>query len=116
MLSIYCVICSEQHQHVDGGLICVTAKLIKMAQYPPFNYNSGSLASSKFYCLCDYFGWERDDPDHQDTHEAFKDALVKKFKVNFGTNTDDLTAWQGLCASLGMDPIPDELAACHRVH
>jgi len=115
MLSICCVICSEQHQHVDGGWICVTAKLIKMAQYPPFNYNSGSLASSKFYCLCDYFDWERDDPDHQDTHEAFKDALVKQFKVNFGTNTDDLTAWQGLCASLGMDLIPDKLAACCRV-
>ena len=83
--------------------------------YPPFVYDSSSSASSEFYRLCDYFDWERDDPDRQDAHETFKDALVKQFNVNFGTNADDLTAWQGLCASLDVDPIPDELAACRKV-
>jgi hypothetical protein len=83
--------------------------------YPPFVYDSSSSASSEFYRLCGYFGWDRDDPDRQDAHEAFKDALVKQFNVNFGTNADDLTAWQGLCASLYVNPIPDELAACRKV-
>ena len=83
--------------------------------YPPFAYNSSSSASSEFYRLCDYFDWERDDPARQDAHEAFKDALVKQFNVNFGTNANDLTAWQGLCASLGVDPIPDKLAECRTV-
>lgn len=83
--------------------------------YPPFVYDSSSSASSEFYRLCDYFNWNSYSPNRQDAHEAFKDALVKQFNVNFGTNANDLTAWQGLCASLGVDPIPDELAACRRI-
>jgi hypothetical protein len=83
--------------------------------YPPFVYDSSSSASSEFYRLCDYFHWDRDDPDRQDAHAEFKDALVKQFNVNFGTNADDLTSWQGLCASLYVNPIPDELAACRKV-
>ncbi|EDR00479.1 uncharacterized protein LACBIDRAFT_313400 [Laccaria bicolor S238N-H82] len=83
--------------------------------YHPFVYNSSSSASSEFYRLCDHFHWARDGPDREDAHDTFKDALVKQFNANFGTNADDLTAWQGLCALLDVDPIPDELARCRRI-
>ncbi|KAG6371466.1 hypothetical protein JVT61DRAFT_9496 [Boletus reticuloceps] len=80
-------------------------------RYPQFEYNATESASHEFYRLCDEFGWDRDDPERQDAHREFKNALVKQFNEIYGTDEEDLAEWKNLCHIVDIDPVPDDLDA-----
>jgi len=45
----------------------------------------------------------------------FQDALTMQFNDIYGTDENDLTNWQALCARLRMNPVPETLNACREV-
>lgn len=47
--------------------------------------------------------------------EGFKDALVQEFNERFGTDGNDLAAWQNLCNVLRIVPVPDTIRECRQV-
>ncbi|RXW17794.1 hypothetical protein EST38_g8055 [Candolleomyces aberdarensis] len=79
-----------------------------------FSYDSTESATSEFHRLCRVMSWERDDPEQKEAYEEFRDALVMEFNENFGTDANDLTSWQALCAAVRIDHIPDSLAEARR--
>ena len=83
------------------------------AQYTDFEYNPAKPATDEFYRLCDFNGWDKD--EKQFAKKDFQDALTIQFNNIYGTNENDLTNWQTLCAQLGMDPVPESLKACRQV-
>lgn len=80
--------------------------------YPEFEYDATESASLEFYRLCDQFGWDRDDPEREEAHSDFKNALVQQFNRLYGTDEDNLSDWQNLCYIVRVQPIPDDLDAC----
>ena len=73
-----------------------------------YTYDSTQSATSEFHHLCTAMSWKRDDPDQKAAYEEFRDALVMEFNKNYGTDANDLTSWQTLCAAVRIDPIPEE--------
>jgi hypothetical protein len=47
--------------------------------------------------------------------ENLKDAMTQQFNNIYGTDENNLAAWQNLCQVLNIDPIPDELNLCRNV-
>lgn len=45
-----------------------------------------------------------------------KTAIALQFKELYGEDLDDLATWQRLCSAMGLDPIPDNVADCRKVH
>ena len=72
-------------------------------------------ASWEFYRLCDESGWDREDPDRKAAHQDFKAALVQQFNAVYGTDVNDIGAWQNLCHVVRIDPVPEDLHACREV-
>ena len=85
------------------------------AQYTNFEYNPDGSATDEFYRLCDLYDWGKEDQQKQVAKQGFQDALTMQFNNSYGTDVDDLTKWQALCAKLGMDPVPENLNACREV-
>ncbi|KAF8148235.1 hypothetical protein B0H34DRAFT_737430 [Crassisporium funariophilum] len=83
------------------------------ARYHHFVYNSSASATSEFQRLCKVKGSVRC-PLRQTAYKEFKDALTRQFNVNYGTDARDITAWQTLCASLRVEPIPAKLKDCRQ--
>ncbi|KAJ2916726.1 hypothetical protein MD484_g3723, partial [Candolleomyces efflorescens] len=79
-----------------------------------FTYVSTRSATSEFHRLCKAMSWDREDPDQNEAYEGFRDALVKEFNKSYGTDANDLTSWQTLCAAVRIDPIPDTLAEARK--
>ncbi|KAF9496626.1 hypothetical protein BDN71DRAFT_1505541 [Pleurotus eryngii] len=79
------------------------------ANYPEFQYNTGRSAILEFYRLCDFNHWDRDDPEREKAHKAFKDALVKEFNDVYGTDEKDINSWHKICTVVNIDPLPDTL-------
>ncbi|KAJ8692426.1 hypothetical protein PTI98_009738 [Pleurotus ostreatus] len=77
--------------------------------YPGFDYDPGNSAILEFYRLCDFCGWDREDPDRKEAHQAFKDALVQEFNDIYGTDENDIDSWHKICTVLDIDPLPDTL-------
>ncbi|KAF4571154.1 hypothetical protein EYR36_008482 [Pleurotus pulmonarius] len=77
--------------------------------YPGFDYNPRNSAILEFYRLCDFYSWDRDDPERKEAHEAFKDALVKEFNDIYGTDENDIESWHKICTVLDIDPLPGTL-------
>lgn len=65
--------------------------------------------------MCRFFGWDKEDKERVEAHEALKDAMVKQFNEVYGTDIEDISCWQVLCSVLRIEPIPDELEACREV-
>ncbi|KDR67190.1 hypothetical protein GALMADRAFT_258585 [Galerina marginata CBS 339.88] len=85
------------------------------AQYPPFTYDSNAVPTSEFYRMCDLFDWERDTPDRQDAFALFRIALTQQFNAIYGSDANNLAAWQLLCLRLGVDPMPSNIKECRRI-
>ncbi|KAF7424603.1 hypothetical protein PC9H_009911 [Pleurotus ostreatus] len=79
------------------------------ANYAGFRYNPGNSAILEFYRLCDFNHWDRDDPERERAHKAFKDALVKEFNDIYGTDEKDINSWHKICTVVNIDPLPDTL-------
>ncbi|KAF8957575.1 hypothetical protein BDZ97DRAFT_1762835 [Flammula alnicola] len=82
------------------------------AEYSSFNYDANNSATEEFRRMCRLFKWKKD--KKKDAREKLRNALTKQFNANYGTNSEDVNAWQGLCARLGVDPIPETLEECRR--
>jgi hypothetical protein len=65
--------------------------------------------------MCDHFGWARDDDDREDAFQSFRIALTKEFNKKYGTDLNNLAAWQKLCVRLGIDPVPAKIKQCREV-
>jgi len=100
---------SNNHNDYEGPLA------VFFAQYTIFEYNPDGSATDEFYRLCDLCGWDKEDQQKQVAKQGFQDALIMQFNDSYGTDVDDLTKWQALCAKLGMDPVPENLNACREV-
>jgi len=65
--------------------------------------------------MCKHFHWDRDDEDQEEAYQAFRIALTKEFNNKYGTDVNELAAWQSLCVRLGVDPIPEKIKQCRQV-
>jgi hypothetical protein len=70
---------------------------------------------SEFYRMCDALNWDRNDSERNNARDNLKDALVQQFNAIYGTNENDLAAWQNLCCVLNLNDIPNELEPCRKV-
>jgi len=85
------------------------------SQYIGFEYDPSNAPNSEFYRLCDHFNWERHDYERESAYDEFKDALTQQFNANYGTDAEDLDAWQNLCIRLNIEPVPSTLKRCRQV-
>lgn len=83
--------------------------------YSEFDYDRSASFMEEFYRMCDFFGWGRDDPDRKDAHEEFRTAMVQEFNSLYGKDIDDLSAWQNLCKTVRILPVPDDIDTCRKV-
>lgn len=59
--------------------------------------------------------WERGDDERDSAYQEFKDALTQQFNANYGTDAEDINAWQNLCGRLNIEPVPTTLKRCRQV-
>ncbi|KAF8235670.1 hypothetical protein L208DRAFT_1433648 [Tricholoma matsutake] len=83
------------------------------ANYPGFEYDSSQPATSEFRRLRKMFRWSTE--RHNEAKKAFHVALVKEFNWIYGTNEHDIQSWRILFRVLGIAPIPETRAECHKV-
>jgi len=81
-------------------------------RYPDFPYNPSQSVMTEFYRMCDFFGWERDDPERETARDLHRDAMVQQFNHIYGTDVNDVASWWKLCEDLNIDPIPQDLEGC----
>ena len=65
--------------------------------------------------MCDFFDWDRDDPERVEAHDGFKTALVQQFNSLYGTEVDDIESWRGLSLALDISPLPENLKEAKEV-
>ncbi|KIK93953.1 hypothetical protein PAXRUDRAFT_143929 [Paxillus rubicundulus Ve08.2h10] len=80
-----------------------------------FSYKPTSSAHKNFANLCKVSGWARNSGEHRNARAGFNDALVQQFNAIYGTDGNDLIAWQNLCCVIGIEPVPDDMKECKRV-
>ena len=83
--------------------------------YPDFDYNPSAQIMEEFYRMCDFFDWDREDPEKEEARDAFRRALVHDFNSAYGKDVDDISAWQYLCKVVHISPVPDDIKTCRRV-
>lgn len=84
-------------------------------QYPDFDYDRTESSPREFYRMCDLLGWEKDSQGRyprlrNEAHEEFRRAMVENFNDIFGTNVNDQAAWESMCVTLRIEPIPDTIS------
>lgn len=62
--------------------------------------------------MSDQFYW--DQGKKEEIRELFRDAIAQQFNSIYGTDIDDINAWQNLCQVIGI-AAPDEMKACRDV-
>ena len=72
------------------------------ACYPNLEYDSSKSTASELRRLQRTFGWRRGDIESEIAWSAYRQALVKEFNALFGTDPEDLLAWQTLCMFIGV--------------
>lgn len=84
-------------------------------QYQGFEYNPHESASTQFDRLRTAQGWKKGDPDQVKAWEGYLTALVKQFYVSYGKDIEDLAAWHGLLARIGLTELPKSVRSCKKV-
>jgi hypothetical protein len=84
-------------------------------QHSWFSYDPHQSASAQFHRLQTEADWKRDDPEQTEAWEDYLKALVGQFNTSYGTEEDDLTAWHGLFARIGINDLPDTVQECKQV-
>ncbi|KAM3413580.1 hypothetical protein BST61_g11449 [Cercospora zeina] len=82
--------------------------------HPSFPYDRTNSAPREFYRLCDHFGWHRGSngkypPAREEEWRKFRIAMVIQFNSSFGVDALDTGSWEGICAFLGMNPVPSDI-------
>ena len=73
--------------------------------YPDFRYDASKPSAEEYQRLRKLYGWKRGDADSSENDKAwtgFRQAMVKEFNRLFGTDPQDLLAWQTLCTVVGI--------------
>ena len=83
------------------------------AEYSQFDYNPDAPFLKEFRRLSREMRWSREETDT--ARDFLREAMVHQFQEMYGTNVDDLRAWQLLCSALGEDPPPETIAECRKV-
>ena len=84
-------------------------------QYPEFPYQRDKPSSQEFYRMCDFFDWDRGDPERIQAHDDFKTALVHQFNGIYGTDVNNIASWRRLCLALEITPLPDNVKNAQKV-
>jgi hypothetical protein len=108
-------VCQHNHLVIMIHDACQGPLADFFAQYTNFDYKPAKSASAEFYRLNDSNGWGKDSEEWKEAKRGFQDALTMQFNINYGTDVNDLTRWQALCAKLQMDPVPENLKDCREV-
>lgn len=74
-----------------------------------FQYSPSKPSAEEYQRLRKVYGWRRGDPEGNRAWSGFRLALVKEFNRLFGTDPNDLLAWQTLCTFIG---IRERFATC----
>ncbi len=89
---------------------------IFFAQYFAFSYRQNFFFTQKFYRMCDFFDWNRDDSEREEAHDSFKTALMLQFNSLYEIEVDDLQSWRGLSLALEIFPLPEDLKKAKKVN
>lgn len=87
------------------------------AKYPQFTFNPNNHVVDEWERLCRSLNLDPDQPwtkRVRKMHAALDTALVRHFNARFGTNANDLSAWQGLCRRVDI-LVPDTIIGCYQV-
>lgn len=75
--------------------------------YPSFTFDPTAQSSaSEFRRLWRDMGWEKGAPDQKKAWKDFQIALAKQFNKLYGTDAENVKAWQRLCSTLRIEPAP----------
>ena len=70
--------------------------------FSKFQYSASKSSAEEYQRLRKLYGWRRGDPEGNRAWLGFRLALVKEFNRLFGTDPNDLLAWQTLCTFIGI--------------
>ncbi|OJA19762.1 hypothetical protein AZE42_06789 [Rhizopogon vesiculosus] len=84
------------------------------AQFESFSFNARQSSHKNFKRLVRTISSGPNDPERRAAREGFKDALVQEFNERFGTDGNDLAAWQNLCDVLRIVPVPEAIQECRQ--
>ncbi|KAG1731814.1 uncharacterized protein EDB91DRAFT_707621 [Suillus paluster] len=84
------------------------------AQFQSFSFNANQSSNKNFDRLIKVLNFGPNDPQRRAAREGFKDALVLEFNERFGTDGNDIAAWQNLCCVLRIVPVPDTIQECRQ--
>lgn len=85
------------------------------AKYPVFRYDGNQPILAQFYTMCALLQWNTDDPEREDAIVGLHGAVANTFDMIYGTDVDDLSAWQKLHMALYDGPVPETLNDCRDV-
>ena len=75
---------------------------IFFGSFSNFQYSPSKPSAEEYQRLRKFYGWRRGDPEGNTAWLGFRLALVKEFNRLFGTDPNDLLAWQTLCTFIGI--------------
>ncbi|RXW22108.1 hypothetical protein EST38_g3731 [Candolleomyces aberdarensis] len=79
------------------------------AQYEGFVYRPWVKPTREFGRLTRAMQWRPGDPEREDAWQQFSSAMAFQFEERYGSDVNDLHAWQKLCVRIGIMPVPNEL-------
>ncbi|TFK21866.1 hypothetical protein FA15DRAFT_696104 [Coprinopsis marcescibilis] len=76
---------------------------------PAFIYDPTQPVNTEYERLEQFMREADQNWNKHDAKNRFQKALVAQFNKTYGKDVNSLTGWQTLCATLRIEPIPDEL-------
>lgn len=86
------------------------------AQYFAFSYWQNFFFNQKFYRMCNFFNWKRDDSERKETHDSFKTALMLQFNSLHEIKVDELQSWRELSFALKIFSLSENLKKTKKIN
>ncbi|KAF8599061.1 hypothetical protein BDV93DRAFT_560715 [Ceratobasidium sp. AG-I] len=83
--------------------------------YISFDYDPSEPVMDEFRRMCAEYGWKDNDKRKKDARGGIQDALALQFNEIYGTDVNDLSAWQNLCRVLQFPSVPGDLDLCRQL-
>jgi hypothetical protein len=86
------------------------------SSFSDFDFDQDAPSGIQFQLLRKKQGWKRGDAVGEVAWQDFRSALVLEFNARFGTQANDLLAWQTLCRIVGIEEadVMDNWEACEK--
>ena len=91
----------------------IAAFFARFSPSPTFTYDDTNAPTAEFSRLCEARQWSS--KIYKRRKDAFQTAMVLQFNQIYGTNENDIHAWQAIAVKLGKKRIPDTLTECRKV-